>query len=139
MPVLHHIAVMAVTVAWADCMGAVLQCRVGEQVSRYRTEHAAEEAARARSAAAAWILTGGGDPSYLIIACGCFVAWQWRQRQATARLAKAEEAAADARLKAVEDVASMKSLQQAQQQQQQRQQQAVAASSAAAARTLLPV
>ena len=129
---------MAVTVAWADCMGAVLQCRVGEQVSRYRTEHAAEEAARARSAAAAWILTGGGDPSYLIIACGCFVAWQWRQRQATARLAKAEEAAADARLKAVEDVASMKSLQQAQQQQQQRQQQA-AASSAAAAGILLPV
>ena len=109
---------------------------MGEQVSRYRTEHAAEEAARARSAAAAWIL--GGDPSYPIIACGCFVAWQWRQRQATARLAKAEEAAADARLKAVEDVASMKSLQQAQQQQQQRQQQA-AASSAAAAGILLPV
>jgi hypothetical protein len=53
-------------------------------------------------------------------------------------LAKAEEAAADARLKAVEDVASMKSLQQAQQQQQQRQQQA-AASSAAAAGILLPV
>lgn len=67
---------------------------IAKEVTRYRTEHAVEDAAKGG-------LGGGWDPSYLILAGVFGGAWQWRKRQAVARRAEAEAKAAEARLNAV--------------------------------------